>query len=217
MEEMTSTVKQNADDAQQANPLALNAAVEAARAGAQGRGFAVVASEVRNLASRSTEAAKEIEALLRDSVGKVDDGAKLIEQSGATLTEIVGAVKKVADIVAEIAAASLEQSAGIEQVDKAVMSIDEATQQNAALVEAASAAAVPGEVATTGDGHGQVLSFSVATELYGVPILSVQEIRGWERATVLPRSAEHVRGVINLRGQIVRVLDVRRRDRRPVA
>jgi len=141
MEEMTSTVKQNADDAQQANPLALNAAVEAARAGAQGRGFAVVASEVRNLASRSTEAAKEIEALLRDSVGKVDDGAKLIEQSGATLTEIVGAVKKVADIVAEIAAASLEQSAGIEQVDKAVMSIDEATQQNAALVEEAAAAA----------------------------------------------------------------------------
>ena len=68
-----------------------------------------------------------------------------------------------------------------------------------------------GEGAMTRDGHGQVLTFSVATELYGVPILSVQEIRGWERATVLPRSADHVRGVINLRGQVVPVLDVRRR------
>ncbi|MFO0334467.1 MAG: chemotaxis protein CheW [Pseudomonadota bacterium] len=179
-------------------------------------GNASLSQRTEEQASSLEETASSTEEMT-STVKQNADGAKLIEQSGATLTEIVGAVKKVADIVAEIAAASLEQSAGIEQVDEAVMSIDEATQQNAALVEAASAAAVPGEVATTGDGHGQVLSFSVATELYGVPILSVQEIRGWERATVLPRSAEHVRGVINLRGQIVRVLDVRRRDRRPVA
>jgi methyl-accepting chemotaxis protein len=125
----------------QTNLLALNAAVEAARAGEQGRGFAVVASEVRNLASRSAGAAKEIKALIQDSVGKVGEGAKLVDQSGQSLTEIMTAVKKVADIVAEISAASQEQSSGIEQVNKAVMSMDEVTQQNAALVEEAAAAA----------------------------------------------------------------------------
>ena len=124
----------------QTNLLALNAAVEAARAGEQGRGFAVVATEVRNLAGRSATAAKEIKALIQDSVGKVHEGSKLVGASGRTLDEIIGAVKKLTDIVAEIAAASREQSSGIEQVNKAVMQMDDATQQNAALVEQASAA-----------------------------------------------------------------------------
>src|SRR5581483_5456942 len=97
----------------QTNLLALNAAVEAARAGEQGRGFAVVASEVRNLAGRSATAAKEIKGLIQDSVVKVKDGAKLVNDAGKALEEIVTSVKKVSDIVAEIAAASQEQSSGI--------------------------------------------------------------------------------------------------------
>jgi methyl-accepting chemotaxis protein len=124
----------------QTNLLALNAAVEAARAGEQGRGFAVVASEVRSLAGRSASAAKEIKALINDSVGKVEEGSKLVDESGRALGEIVTSVKKVTDIVSEIAAGTQEQSSGIEQVNKAVMQMDEATQQNAALVEQAAAA-----------------------------------------------------------------------------
>jgi methyl-accepting chemotaxis protein len=125
----------------QTNLLALNAAVEAARAGEQGRGFAVVASEVRNLASRSAAAAKEIKTLIQDSVGKVADGTKLVDESGKALAEIVVRVKKVTDVMAEIANSSREQASGIEQVNKAITMMDDVTQQNAALVEEASAAA----------------------------------------------------------------------------
>jgi methyl-accepting chemotaxis protein len=125
----------------QTNLLALNAAVEAARAGEQGRGFAVVASEVRNLASRSAEAAKEIKTLIQDSVGKVTEGTKLVDESGKALAEIVVRVKKVTDVMAEIASSSREQASGIEQVNKAITMMDDVTQQNAALVEEASAAA----------------------------------------------------------------------------
>jgi methyl-accepting chemotaxis protein len=125
----------------QTNLLALNAAVEAARAGEQGRGFAVVAAEVRNLASRSAAAAKEIKVLIQDSVGKVTEGTRLVDETGKVLGEIVIGVKKVTDVVAEIAVSSNEQASGIDQVNKAVTAMDSVTQQNAALVEESSAAA----------------------------------------------------------------------------
>ena len=124
----------------QTNILALNAAVEAARAGEQGRGFAVVASEVRSLAGRSAEAAKEVKALISDSVAKVEVGSEQVAQAGSTMQEIVSGIQRVADIVDEIASASREQSMGLGQINQAVAHLDGVTQQNAALVEETSAA-----------------------------------------------------------------------------
>lgn len=125
----------------QTNILALNAAVEAARAGEQGRGFAVVASEVRTLASRSAQAAKEIEGLIGASVSLIEQGSEEVIAAGSTMNEIVDAVKRVTDIMLDIAAASDEQSRGIVQVSQAISEMDRVTQQNASLVEEASAAA----------------------------------------------------------------------------
>jgi methyl-accepting chemotaxis protein len=190
MEQLTGTVRQNADNAQQANQLALsaagvarqggeavarvvttmtairhsshkvadivgvidgiafqtnilalNAAVEAARAGEQGRGFAIVAAEVRNLAQRSSGAAREIKGLIAEAVASIDGGGQLADEAGATMRKIVASVQQVTDIMGQIATASSEQSDGIEQVNQAICQMDEATQQNAALVEQAAAAA----------------------------------------------------------------------------
>jgi len=125
----------------QTNILALNAAVEAARAGEQGRGFAVVAAEVRSLAGRSAAAAKEIKALIDDSVSQVEGGSTLVSQAGQTMAEVVTEVNRVNDLMREITQASKEQSLGIAQVGQAVAQLDQMTQQNAAMVEQSSAAA----------------------------------------------------------------------------
>jgi methyl-accepting chemotaxis protein len=125
----------------QTNILALNAAVEAARAGEQGRGFAVVASEVRVLAQRSAEAARQIKALIGDSVAQVEAGSEQVRGAGQTIEAVVEQVRAVNALIVQIAAAAGEQSQGIAQVGTSVSELDRATQQNAALVEETAAAA----------------------------------------------------------------------------
>jgi methyl-accepting chemotaxis protein len=125
----------------QTNILALNAAVEAARAGEQGKGFAVVATEVRGLAQRSSAAAKEIKALIDDSVEKVAVGTELAQRAGSTMEQIVGSVRHVTDVMGAISSASHEQKLGIEEVHRAIAAMDKVTVQNTVLVEQGGAAA----------------------------------------------------------------------------
>ncbi len=171
----------------QTNILALNAAVEAARAGEQGRGFAVVASEVRSLAQRSAASAKEIRGLIENSVGRVEAGARLVEQAGKTMEELVASVRKVASIMTDIASASHEQSSGIEQINKAITQMDTVVQMNASLVEEATAAATSMANQATGLSHA-VAQFRVGDGTLETAFQALEQQAPARRVGTQPRA-----------------------------
>jgi methyl-accepting chemotaxis protein len=139
--EQTSKIIKTVDEiAFQTNLLALNAAVEAARAGEAGAGFAVVANEVRNLALRATQAAKNTESLIVETVDRIHSGSGIVANTKETFSRMLSGAAKVEALVNGIAAASREQSQGIEQISRAVMEMDKVTQQNAATAEETAAA-----------------------------------------------------------------------------
>ncbi|MCV3310252.1 methyl-accepting chemotaxis protein, partial [Leclercia adecarboxylata] len=131
----------------QTNILALNASVEAARAGEQGRGFAVVAGEVRNLASRSAQAAKEIKSLIDSTTDSVATGSRFVHLAGQSMDEIVTSIGSMSGIMREITVATSEQMKGIQEINRAVTHLDSMVQQNAELVvqSAAAASALQGQ------------------------------------------------------------------------
>ncbi|MDR0327972.1 MAG: methyl-accepting chemotaxis protein, partial [Planctomycetaceae bacterium] len=139
--EIQRVIKVIDDIAFQTNLLALNAAVEAARAGQHGKGFAVVAEEVRNLASRSAQAAKETSELIEKSGHEIERGGGVAAHTAGVLDTIVDQIKQTSDLVSGIAIASNEQAQGVNQVTIGLQQIDAVTQQNTASAEESASAA----------------------------------------------------------------------------
>jgi methyl-accepting chemotaxis protein len=140
-EQINDIIQVIGDIASQTNLLALNAAIEAARAGEHGLGFAVVADEVRKLAERSSEAAKEITLLIKESTKRVHEGASLSAKVGQSLESIVAAVAKTANGISAIASSTEQQTANAQEVKLAIRSVSQTTEANAASAEEMAASA----------------------------------------------------------------------------
>ncbi len=170
------------DIAFQTNLLALNAGVEAARAGEAGRGFAVVATEVRALAQRSSDAAREINALISASEEQVRAGVDLVDKTGAALSTIVGSISEISDLISNIAVSAKEQSSGLQEVNSSVNELDQVTQQNAAMFEE-----------TTAASHALTNSTNAL-----VAAISQFEISSTRRKAHQDKQRDHVEGHINV-------------------
>ncbi|MBF0117648.1 MAG: HAMP domain-containing protein [Desulfobacterales bacterium] len=152
--EITKVIKYIEEIAFQTNLLSLNAATEAARAGKHGKGFAVVAQEVRELASKSAKATKDISYIIETSIKNIKSGSEFATKTHKSLEHIYGAVIKVTDLMDQISSATSEQTHGISEMNHALSQMEISTQQNTATAEQTSAAA---EELTSQAGHLKML------------------------------------------------------------